>query len=59
MSARVGFDAIGIVVVELANDGAPATLVQDPPAPPPSDIFHYDQMIRRIQSLYEGRFADL
>ena len=56
---EVGFDAIGVVVIQLANDGTPATLLQVPPAPPPTDIFHYDQMIRRIQSLYEGRFADL
>lgn len=58
-TGEVGFDAIGIVVVELSNDGTPATLVEGPPAPPPADIFHYDQMIRRIQSLYEGRFANL
>ena len=56
---EIGFDALGIVVVELSNDGSPATLVRGPPAPPPADIFHYDQMIRRIQSLYEGRFANL
>ena len=56
---ETGFDALGIVVVELSNDGTPATLVEGPPAPPPADIFHYDQMIRRIQSLYEGRFANL
>ena len=58
-TGEVGFDAMGVVVIELANDGTPVKLVQDPPAPPPADIFHYDQMIRRIQSLYEGRFANL
>ena len=56
---EVGFDALGIVVVNLSNDGSPATLAQSSPAPLPTDIFHYDQMIRRIQSLYESRFADL
>ena len=56
---ETGFDALGIVVVELSNDGLPATLVEGPPAPSSEDIFHYDQMIRRIQSLYEGRFANL
>ena len=56
---EVGFDAFGIVVVNLSNDGSPATLVQSPPAPAPTDIFHYDQMIRRIKSLYESRYADL
>ena len=58
-AGEVGFDALGIVVVDLSNDGTPATVVQGPPAPPPADMFHYDQMIRRIQSLYEGRFANL
>ena len=56
---NVGFDAVGIVLVELANDGTPALLVSGPPAPSSSDIFHYEQMIRRIQSIYEGRFANL
>ena len=56
---EVGFDALGIVLIELANDGTPVTLVQGPPAPSAADIFHYDQMIRRIQSIYEGRFANL
>lgn len=55
----IGFDAIGIVVVELTNDGSPAVLVNEPPAPSAADIFHYDQMIRRIQSTYEGRFSSL
>ena len=56
---ETGFDAMGIVVLELANDGSPALIVNEPPAPSPADIFHYDQMIRRIQSHYESRFASL
>jgi len=53
----VGFDALGIVVVEAANDGTAVQLVKTPPAPPVNDLFHYDSMIRRIANLYETRFA--
>jgi hypothetical protein len=52
-----GFDAIGIAVVDCRNDGVtPVRLVTAPPAPVPGDIFHYDQMIRRVAQLYESRF---
>jgi hypothetical protein len=52
-----GFDALGIVVLHLQNDGTPVTIVTDPPAPAPGDVWHYDQMIRRIAALYATRFA--
>ncbi|MDH3378645.1 MAG: hypothetical protein OEQ39_17100 [Gammaproteobacteria bacterium] len=52
-----GFDAIGIVVIELVNDGSPVSVVDDSPAPQATDIFHYEQMIHRIASSYESRFA--
>ena len=41
------------------EDPSNLDLTPDPRAPPPADLFHYDQMIRRIQSTYEGRFANL
>jgi hypothetical protein len=53
----VGFDALGIVVVEMRNDGSPVRLVTEPPAPPDNDLLHYESMIRRIANLYETRFA--
>lgn len=56
---QAGFDAVGIVVIKFRNDGSPVEIVREPPAPPVGDIFHYDQMVRRIQSLYEGKFAGL
>jgi hypothetical protein len=54
-----GFDALGIVVIELHNDGSPVTIVSRPPAPAPNDIWHYDQMIRRIASLYAAKFGNI
>jgi hypothetical protein len=54
-----GFDALGIVVIELRNDGTPVTIVTDPPAPASNDVWHYDQMIRRIASLYAAKFGNV
>ena len=54
-----GFDALGIVVIELRNDGMPVTLVTGSPAPAPNDVWHYDQMIRRIASLYAAKFGNI
>jgi hypothetical protein len=54
-----GFDAIGIVVVDCPNDGTPITLVSAPPAPPSSNDYNYDQMIRRIRQKYEVTFASI
>lgn len=54
-----GFDALGIVVVRMANDGTPVNVVVDPPAPQPSDPWHYEQMIRRMASLYASRFSSI
>jgi hypothetical protein len=54
-----GFDALGIVVLELKNDGTPVTIVTAAPAPGPADVWHYDQMIRRIASLYANKFGNV
>ena len=54
-----GFDALGIIVLELRNDGTPATIVTTAPAPAPADVWHYDQMIRRIASLYANKFGNV
>jgi len=47
------------VVIELRNDGTPVTLVTGAPAPAPNDVWHYDQMIRRIASLYASKFGNI
>jgi hypothetical protein len=54
-----GFDALGIVVIELKNDGSPVTILTGPPAPASADVWHYDQMIRRIGSLYANKFGNV
>jgi hypothetical protein len=58
-SGAEGFDALGIVVLELKNDGSQVTIVTDPPAPASADVWHYDQMIRRIASLYANKFGNV
>jgi hypothetical protein len=54
-----GFDAMGIIVVLCANDGTPVSLVVGPPSPAPTDAFHYDRFIERIDTIYTSRFAGL
>ena len=58
-SNPTGFDGLAIIVVELANDGSPVTIVSGPPAPAPSDIFSYSSMISRVASEYDARFASI
>lgn len=55
----VGYDAISIVVIDMANDGSPVELVQTPPAPPKGDIYNYESMIARLSGIYATRFKDL
>lgn len=52
-----GFDGLGVVVVDMANDGTAVNLVRVPPAPQPGEVFYYDDMITRIANEYDGRFA--
>jgi hypothetical protein len=55
-----GFDAIGVVVVEMRNDGSPCRVVTTaPPALQPSDQLHYDQMVTRASAVYAQRFASV
>jgi hypothetical protein len=56
-SAEHGFDGLGIVVVDVANDGSPVGLVPGSPAPQPGDIFYYDDMLTRVANEYDTRFA--
>jgi hypothetical protein len=55
-NTQPGFDAIGVTVLSVANDGRRVTVVTDPPAPAPSEPEYYDQMIHRIGALYGARF---
>lgn len=49
-----GFDAIGIMVCELTNDGTPMRVV-----PSPDDRFPYGDMVRRIAHEYSAAFSRL
>ena len=55
----VGYDALAIVLIGMANDGSQARLVSSPPAPQPGDIYHYSSMIDRAAHIYATRFKDL
>lgn len=54
-----GFDAVGIVVVDMTNDGSPVSVVDSAPAPSSSDVDHYDQMIYRMAHGYDTAFHGL
>ncbi|MGI8775922.1 MAG: hypothetical protein ACR2LJ_00690 [Acidimicrobiales bacterium] len=54
-----GYDAIGIVVVDCPNDLSPVTIVGNPPAPAPNDVFSYESMIRRVVNQYDFLNANL
>lgn len=58
-SNQAGFDALGLMLVKMVNDGSPVELVTAPPAPQPSSSFHYDQMIDRVAQLYENTYGNL
>ncbi|SFI32104.1 hypothetical protein SAMN05216525_107101 [Bradyrhizobium sp. Gha] len=55
----VGYDAISIVVIDMANDGSPVLLVETPPSPSKGDIYNYEGMIARLSGIYATRFKDL
>ena len=54
-----GFDVLGILVVDLRNNGSPGVLVKSTPAPEPSDALSYDQMVTRAAALYSRRFSTI
>lgn len=54
-----GFDAMGVTVLELHNDGSPVALVDSAPAPQPGDNFHYGSMIVRMANEYDTTFSNV
>lgn len=56
-SGQGGFDALGVIVVNMRNDGSPVSLVGTPPAPQPADDFFYDRMVIRAAHLYDASFG--
>lgn len=56
----VGFDAIGISVLEFVNDFvSPVSIVSGPPAPQPGSNYNYDGMIVRMANEYDATFAHI
>lgn len=58
-SSEVGFDGMGITVLDFNNDFGPVSLVSDPPAPQSGDSFHYGSMIVRMANEYDAKFGNI
>ena len=58
-SSGVGFDALGVTVLKMVNDGTPVEIVNDPPAPAPGAPFHYATMIMRMATRYDTQFRGI
>lgn len=58
-SGQAGFDALGVLVVRMQNDGKPVHIVDGPPAPGPGDDFYYDRMVTRAAHLYDSAFGNV
>lgn len=52
-----GFDAIGVTVLDIVNDGSDVEIDNLPPAPQPGEPFHYGSMIVRMAHEYDSKFA--
>lgn len=51
-----GFDAVGIVLLNIRNDGSPVQVMTASSAPAVPSDFQYDQMVRRVVAHYDFRF---
>lgn len=58
-SSEVGFDGIGVTVLDLQNDGGTVEIVDAAPAPQPGDSFHYASMVVRMANEYDTTFAHI
>lgn len=58
-TGEAGFDAFGVILVNMQNDGSPVLLDSAPPAPQPGDDFHYDRMILRASHRYDSDFGNV
>lgn len=59
VSSEVGFDGIGLSVLDFKNDGGTVSIVSGQPAPQPGDSFHYDSMIVRMANEYDAKFGKI
>lgn len=58
-SSEVGFDGIGLSVLNFKNDGGAVAVVSAPPAPQQGDPFHYESMITRMANEYDVAFGKI
>ncbi len=56
-TGTIGYDVIGVTVVDCRNDGSPVRLVVNDPAPALDSHIHYDRMIVGLCSEYRARFG--
>jgi hypothetical protein len=56
-SRATGYDSLGIVVINAANDGSPCRLVDEVRlgAPSPDDIWNYTKFIQQLAKIYRQR----
>jgi hypothetical protein len=54
-----GYDALTIIVVHCRNDGTPVSLLTEPPAPQPGDVYHYAMTVHRVAQLYEQKYRHI
>jgi hypothetical protein len=54
-----GFDALGIIVIDLKNDGSPVTIYDGVPAPQVGELDTYEAMVMRTANLYDFRFSSI
>jgi hypothetical protein len=50
--SSVGFDAVGVMVVDMANDGSPVRVLDSP-----DPVFPYEQMVERVAHEYAAAFG--
>lgn len=55
----VGFDGLGVTVLDFVNDGSLVRLVEGPPSPTSGSAFNYSDMIVRMANEYDWRFANV
>lgn len=58
-AGQPGFDALGVLVIRMQNDGGIVDVVTEPPAPAGNDDFHYDRMVTRAAHLYDASFGNV
>lgn len=58
-SSEVGFDGVGVTVLDFKNDGGPVRTVEGPPAPGVEETFHYASMVIRMANEYDTTFAGI